>query len=364
MRVAIIGGGMAGCAAAHQFHRLGWEIDLFERGTVLGAGVRTHFKGGHPYTFGPRHFLTKNEKVFEYLDSIVPMRRLKHLFLTYLEPESDFFSYPISKAEIPRMALKLNIAEQLENLPTAEPQNLEEYWISKVGPTLYGKFIEKYSKKMWRIEDNTELDIFNWSPKGTPLKTDNSHAWSEAISAYPVALNGYNDFFDGIKRFTTIHYGESVKATDIPRTLLIDGQPEAFDAVVNTIPLDDLFNARFGALPYIGRDIQMVMLPIENALPEDVFFAYYANDEPYTRIVEYKKLTGYTSKNTLIGIETPSTNGKHYPLPMKKWKAVQDKYKAILPERFYSIGRAGSYDYQVDIDDCIEQAMRIYEELR
>jgi len=90
----------------------------------------------------------------------------------------------------------------------------------------------------------------------------------------------------------------------------------------------------------------------------------YANAEPYTRIVEYKKLSGYKSPSTLLGIEVPSTNGKHYPLPIKKFRAIHDAYAKRLGKNVYSIGRAGKYDYQVDIDDCIEQALGIYEELK
>lgn len=58
-RALVIGGGFAGCAAAHQLSLLGgWDIDLVERAPFLGGGVKTHWRGGHPFTFGPRHFLT------------------------------------------------------------------------------------------------------------------------------------------------------------------------------------------------------------------------------------------------------------------------------------------------------------------
>ena len=50
-------------------------------------------------------------------------------------------------------------------------------------------------------------------------------------------------------------------------------------------------------------------------------------------------------------------NGKHYPLPMKHWQGVADKYHNLQPENVFSIGRAGSYRYEVDIDDCIRQSM-------
>ena len=65
-KVLIIGGGPAGCASVHKLHEIGgWDITLVDNANYLGAGVRTHYYGGHPYTFGPRHFLTHNKKVFD-----------------------------------------------------------------------------------------------------------------------------------------------------------------------------------------------------------------------------------------------------------------------------------------------------------
>ena len=368
-KVAIIGAGTAGCAAAYQFEKLGgWDIQIFEGSGVIGAGVRTEFKGGHPYTFGPRHFLTKNEKVFEYLNQIVPMRKLEHRFLTYLDEEADFFNYPINAADIPRMTqankINLELAELNPDLSSA-PTNFEEYWISKVGQTLYDKFIDRYSKKMWQLDDNKLIDTFNWSPKGTPIKTDQTHAWSEAISAYPIAIDGYNKFFDAVPTFANVRLNCPVQSLDTKtKTLIVDGEKLQFDIIVNTVPLDVVIDEDLGSLPFVGRDLITIILPIEHAFPEDVFFLYYANDEKYTRIVEYKKLSGYQAPSTLLGVEIPSKNGKHYPLPIKKYKAIHEAYAACLTDGIFTIGRAGKYDYHVDIDDCVEQALEIYECLR
>lgn len=368
-KVAIIGAGTAGCAAAYQFNQLGgWEIEIFEGSSEIGAGVRTYFKGGHPYTFGPRHFLTKNEKVFEYLNAITPMRQLQHRFLTYLDEEADFFNYPINAGDIPRMARSSQIEAELleiERSTPNPPSNFEEYWISKVGNTLYSKFVDRYSKKMWRLADNKEIDTFNWSPKGTPIKQDDSHAWSEAISAYPVALDGYNSFFDNVKSFASVYLRTPVEALDpVKSSITVAGVTRRYDVIVNTIPLDVLMGESHGELPFVGRDLTTIILPIEHAFPEDVFFLYYANEEPYTRIVEYKKLSGYVADTTLLGLEIPSNNGKHYPLPIKKYKDIQQKYESELADNIFSIGRAGKYDYQVDIDDCIEQALDIFDSLK
>ena len=57
-------------------------------------------------------------------------------------------------------------------------------------------------------------------------------------------------------------------------------------------------------------------------------------------------------------------NGKHYPMPIKSEQIRAKKYHDLMPENVYSIGRAGTYRYLVDIDDCIEQAMQISENIK
>ena len=79
--------------------------------------------------------------------------------------------------------------------------------------------------------------------------------------------------------------------------------------------------------------------------------------------MEYKKFTHYKSKTTLLGIEVPSDNGKYYPMPIKAEKARAKRYLDLFPKDTFSIGRAGSYEYLVDIDDCIFQAMELVKKL-
>ena len=88
-----------------------------------------------------------------------------------------------------------------------------------------------------------------------------------------------------------------------------------------------MFNNIYGELPFIGRDIHKIVLPMEECFPDNVFFLYYANQEDFTRIVEYKKYYKYKHPCTLLGIEMPS-NGKNklYPYPMKKDQDLHKKY--------------------------------------
>ena len=377
-KALIIGGGFAGCSAAHQFQFLkNWNVTLIERSSFLGAGVRTMYHGGHPYTFGPRHFLTDNQEVFNFLDKYCPLRKLHHKLSTYVEQDDSFYSFPINKNDINRMPDKKKIQIEIGNLQdSVKATNLEEFWLNSVGKTLYEKFIKDYNKKMWLVDDNKKLDTFEWSQKITLTKkysnsVDNNlskkmikdgaeEAYDDILSGYPYAKNGYDDYFKISTQEAKVLLNTNIDKFDlINKSIYFNGEKHSFDVIINTISPDLLFDYCYGELPFIGRDIIKVVLPMENCFPDNTFFLYYANKEKLTRIVEYKKFTLHKSPNTLLGIEIPSLNGKHYPLPIKSEQMKAEKYFKLFPENTFSIGRAGSYDYNIDIDDCIEQALKI-----
>jgi len=360
-KALIIGGGVAGCAAAHQLTLLGgWDVVIVEAAPFLGAGVRTFWYGGHPYTFGPRHFLTQNQAVYDYMDAICPLRSCAdHQFITYVERDNAFYNYPIHEDDIAHMPDRDTItAERQSACGVAAAKNLEEYWIGSVGRTLYDKLIDKYNKKMWLVDDNRRIDTFNWSPKGVAIKSGSRAAWDTALSAYPSAPDGYNRYFDVATAGVTVLLATRIERYDLPaRTVWFSGEKRTFDVIVSTIAPDVPFERTFGELAFIGRDFHKIVLPTEHVFPEHVYFLYYANDEAFTRLVEYKKFTHHRSPTSLVGMEIPSHNGKHYPLPFKSEQELARKYYALMPDHVYSIGRAGSYRYGLDIDDCIEQAM-------
>src|SRR6185503_19886538 len=184
-KALVIGGGVAECAATHQLMLMGgWEVLLVESAPFLGTGVRTFWYGGHPYTFGPRHFLTQDRQTYDYMNAICPLRSCaEHQFITYVERDNAFYNYPIHEDDIARMPDAAVIAkERAEVVGVQNAKNLEEYWIGSVGRTLYEKFILEYNKKMWLVDDNRLIDTFNWSPKGVAIKSGSRAAWDSAWS--------------------------------------------------------------------------------------------------------------------------------------------------------------------------------------
>jgi UDP-galactopyranose mutase len=361
----VIGGGFAGCSASHLLSKdKTWEVTIVEKASNLGGGNKTSWWGGHPHTFGPRHFITQNESIWEYLTSLLPMRRCpEHICLSYIESENAFYNYPIHVDDIPLMKEKDQILNELNNTNKnfkESPNNLEEYWKKSVGNTLYDKFINTYSKKMWMVDDNKIIDDFGWSPKGVALKTGPREVWDNAISAFPKNIDGYDPFFTKATQDTKVLTNTTITQWDIPnKKVYFNDKWNKYDIIINTISPDIIFDYCYGKLNYIGRDLHLFVLPIEHVFPENVYFMYYPNGEKFTRLIEYKKFTRFKSPTSLLSMEIPSKNGLYYPLPISSEYAVAERYFKLMPDGVFSIGRAGSYQYRIDIDDAIGQAMEV-----
>ena len=366
----IIGGGFGGSASAEMLSQIkGTEITIVEKSKFLGAGVRTYTYGGHPYTFGPRHFLTNKKETYIYLKKFLKLRNVNyHQFKSYVEADNQFYNYPINTSDIEEMPDKAKIKKELNNRMNKKisAKNLEEFWLKAIGPTLYGKIIDNYNKKMWLVNSNKKIDTFKWSPKGYTIKKGSKAAFDDHISCYPYAKDGYNKYFDNILKLKNVKvlFNSTAKNFNLKnRTAYINGKKKNFDILINTISPDEVFNFKYGKLAFIGRDFHKIVLPCKEVFPKDVFFLYYPNKENFTRLVEYKKFTQHKSKTTLIGMEIPSLNGRFYPVPIKSEQKKAKKYFEQFTKNTYSIGRAGSYRYEVDIDDCIYQSMLIKKDI-
>ena len=360
----IIGGGFAGCTAAHMLRGKGFEVTLVEASDVLGGGCRTYFYHGHPYTYGPHHLLINLDEmyVWDYFSRFLRLRELQHHTLTYVSQDNTFYTYPIHKDEISQMPDRDKImAELAHRTDVSQATNFEEYWTSSVGRTLYEKFVSTYSRKMWQVRNNQMLDEFAFSPKGVALKEGSKKCFEgQKVIAYPTELDGYNSYFEKCVEGCNVLFNSPVENFDLEhKRIQVRSDWLSADVVINTASIDQAFGYRFGELRYIGREFVKVILPVERVTPEPYYYIHYAGDEPFTRIVEYKLLTGYKAPDTLIVLEFPSQKNKLYPYPIKAEIEKARKYLSLLPQDVYSIGRLGTYHYD-NMDIIVKQCLQVF----
>lgn len=363
----VLGGGVTGCAVARELTARKWEVTLLEKNSYLGGGCHTFFWGGHPYTEGPRPFHVENDKIFNYINDIVPMRLFPLLLDTYIERDRAFYSFPIHMDDVKNMPDYDKIQKELDNCPKQNnATNLEDGWINAVGPTLYDKYVKTYTQKMWEIDDNKKFDDYSWTVKGRPIQEGDRTvelAVGKPMHAYPIEETGYNRFFDYCVRNAKVILNSEVTRFDLTnKRVWIGGEEFSADIIVSTIAIDDLMDNAFGELKYMGRDFYPIVLPVEYAFRDKHHFIHYPNTEKYTRIVEYKSITGHKSSDTLLVVEIPSHSNKLYSYKIKSETDKAQKYLDSLPDGVYAVGRLGTYQY-LNIGQCFEAVWKLMERL-
>lgn len=358
--VLILGAGFAGCTAAHLLSRKGYEVTVLDAEKLAGGGCRTHWYGGHPYTLGPRLFFSTDEEVISLLGGLIEIRQFYNKTWSYVADDDQFYNYPIFAGDIERMPDRTEIERQLQEREGAKPKvnNFENYWLDAIGPNLYGKFIDSYSKKMWDIESNKSLSAdFAWVNRGTPIRKTDTRLYGDMFQGYPAAPDGYNGFFDRALAGSRLITECLVEGFDAGRHTVITnkGQFKA-DIIINTLYVDSLFGNVFGPLKYSGRTMMKIVLPIKQALPEDIVWIHYSGKEPFTRVTEFKKITMHESDHTLLGLEIPDSIHRHYPVQSDVEKLRFSKYRELFPADFFSIGRLGSFLYK-GIPDVMRDAI-------
>ncbi|MEK7137170.1 MAG: FAD/NAD(P)-binding protein, partial [Patescibacteria group bacterium] len=91
----ILGAGFGGATAAYLLRQKGFDVTVLEADTTPGGGTWTRFCGGHPYTFGPRIFFTRDEEVYAHMMDMVKLRSFYTRSWTYVESDGQFHHYPI-----------------------------------------------------------------------------------------------------------------------------------------------------------------------------------------------------------------------------------------------------------------------------
>lgn len=360
MKAIILGGGVTGCVAANELDKKGVETVVIEKNGYLGGGCHTFFYGGHPYTEGPRPLSIMDGKAFDYINPIVPLRSFPLILDSYNEKDQKFYGFPIHWDDIQIMPDKERVLSELEDRPKVNSAtNLEDGWINAVGPTLYEKYIKTYTKKMWEVESNKVFDDYSWTIKGSPIQYGDrmchlASPTDSQLHAYPIEETGYNRFFEYCVRNSKVYLNTNIDRVDLEKKeVYTAGEVLKGDIIVSTIALDDLMDYCYGELKYMGRDFFKIVLPKEHIFNEGHHFMYYPNHEQFTRIVEYKNLTGHKADSSLLVMEIPSHSNKLYCYNIKNEQDKAEKYMKSLPNGVYSMGRLGTYKY-LNINQCID----------
>jgi UDP-galactopyranose mutase len=356
----IVGAGFAGSVLAERLAAgSGKRLLLIDRRPHIGGNAYDYYDdaGVLVHLYGPHIFHTNSQPIADYLSRFTKWRPYEHRVLAFTD--GMLVPIPINRTTINRLYNLDLTPEEIEAFlaARAEPVGVvrtsEDVVIAKVGRELYEQFFRGYTRKQWGI-DPSELDRSVTSR--VPTRTcDDDRYFNDSFQMMP--RHGYTRMFENMLD----HPGIKIMLNTDFREIASDVR---YDKLIYTGPIDEYFDFRYGKLPYRSLDFKHETLDQETFQPVAVV-NYPSEDVPYTRITEYKYLTGQIHRKTSISYEFPCGDGDpYYPVPKAKNQELYRKYLALaqLTPNVEFVGRLATYRYY-NMDQVVAQALVTYDRL-
>ncbi|MFL6720425.1 MAG: UDP-galactopyranose mutase [Sphingomonas sp.] len=356
----IVGAGFAGSVLAERLaSQHGARVLLIDRRPHVGGNAydEPNEAGILYHKYGPHIFHTNSQQVVDYLSQFTEWRPYEHRVLACVR--GQLVPIPINRTTLNKLFdLELKTDEEAADYlasraePVEDIRTSEDVVINAVGQELYELFFRGYTRKQWGL-DPSELDKQVTSRIPTRTNTDDRY-FSDTFQAMP--LNGYTAMFETMLDHPLI---EKRLGTDFRD--LKDRAHEIADHIIYTGPIDEYFDFRFGKLPY--RSLKFDHRTLNEEWHQPVAVVNYPDEQvPYTRISEYKHLTGQDAAVTTITYEYPAAEGDpYYPIPRPENQELFKRYETLADatDNVTFVGRLATYRYY-NMDQIVGQALATF----
>jgi UDP-galactopyranose mutase len=354
----VVGAGFAGAVVAERLaSQLGQRVLVVDRRPHIGGNAYDHYDdaGVLVHRYGPHIFHTNAPRVFEYLSQFTQWRPYEHRVLAQVGAMQ--LPVPINRTTLNRL-YGLDLDEQgaaaflaARATPVTEVRSARDVVVGQVGQELYETFFEGYTRKQWGL-DPSQLDKSVTARVPTRTSTDDRY-FQDTLQAMP--LHGYTRMFERMLMHPNIKLMLNTDFRELPGAL-------SYRHLVYCGPIDEYFGFCHGRLPY--RSLRFKHETLDRERLQDVAVVNYPSAEvPYTRITEYKHLTGQQHARTSISYEFPCADGDpYYPVPNAENAALYERYQALAlatPGVSFT-GRLGSYRYY-NMDQVVAQSLSLFQ---
>jgi len=357
--VLIVGAGFAGSVLAERLARVsGKKVLICDKRPHIGGNAYDYYDdaGVLIHKYGPHIFHTSSRDVFEYLSQFTEWRSYQHRVLASVD--GQLVPIPINLDTINRLygvnltsfeleAFFASRAEKIERVRTSE-----DVIVSKVGRELYEKFFRNYTRKQWGL-DPSELDATVTAR--VPVRTNRDDRYfTDTYQVMP--LHGYTRMFERMLDHPNIKVLLNADYHDVMSEV-------KYEEMIYSGPVDSFFDYRFGKLPY--RSLDFKFETHNQAIYQPAPVVNYPNEYAYTRVTEFKYLTGQEHAKTSVVYEFPKAEGDpYYPVPRPENAEIYRQYEALAAatQGVHFVGRLATYKYY-NMDQVVAQALTLYSKM-
>lgn len=347
----IVGAGLFGATLAERLTNEGYNVLVVERQSHVGGMCYTESR--HRITvhkYGAHIFRTDELEIWNYLDSLSPMKPFVNSPLAYVD--GDVYNLPFNMNTFHQLWGVVTPEEAKEKIEEDKvyfenPSNLEEFALSKVGKTIYQMFIKEYTEKQWN-KSCTELPASILGRLPLRFTYDNNYYANKPYQGIPE--NGYTDLIQKMLQRSTV-------ITDVKDWR---AYKELADRVIYTGSIDEYYDYEFGALEYRSLEFEETILA-EDDVQGVAVVNYPSASVEYTRQIEHKHFLGEKSELTIISREIPvpfdGENERYYPVETERNLELYRKYADVKTSTIFA-GRLGQYKY-TDMEQTVINARNL-----
>ena len=355
----IVGAGFAGSVMAERIaSQLNKKVLIVEKRNHIGGNAYDEYDehGILIHKYGPHIFHTNSKSVFEYLSQFTEWIPYEHKVLAKLNGE--LYPIPINRLTINKL-YKLGLKSENEVAEFYKKvsekrypvRNSEDIIVNQVGYDLFEKFFKNYTKKQWNLEPK---DLASSVCGRIPVRTnDDRRYFTDKYQFMP--KKGYTEMFKKILSHSNI---EIVLNIDYKKIL----NDIKFDKMIYTGPIDYFFDYEFGKLPY--RSIRFEYKNFkQNLLQDSAVINFVEKEIDFSRVTEYKHLTGQKSEKTTLSYEYFQEDVEpYYPIPTEENNLLAKKYSehSSKIKSVSFLGRHGEYKYY-NMDQVVANILFIFE---
>lgn len=352
--VLVVGAGFAGAVCAERLAAAGRRVLLIDRRPHIAGNAYDELDahGIRIHRYGPHIFHTNGKRIFEYLSRFTTWRFYEHRVRALLN--GALYPIPINRLTINQLyGLQLDeagVTSFLERVsePRAPARTSEDVVLSSVGRDLCDKFFRGYTRKQWGLE---LAELSAGVAARIPVRTnDDDRYFGDSFQFMPA--DGYTAMFARMLDHSRIDLQLDTEYADMRHRLDVAH-------TVYTGPIDAFYGYRYGPLPY--RSLRFEHRHLEACERYQVVGTVnFPNEHAYTRITEFKHLTGQQCRGTSIVFEFPQSEGDpYYPIPRPENEALYRRYRdlASAETSITFVGRLAEYRYY-NMDQVVGSALK------
>ncbi|MFR7592200.1 MAG: UDP-galactopyranose mutase [Longibaculum sp.] len=374
----IIGCGFAGAVVARVLAERGEKVKIIEKRQHIGGNCYDEYDkyGVLVHKYGPHIFHTNNQEVYEFLSRFTKWYDYSHevvgnVYGKIIPIPFNLNTLMIVFGEEKGQQLKQELIDTYgmnARVPILELQKSYSQGIQEVAQYVYENIFLKYTMKQWNQKPE-EVDQSVTARVPVLISYDNRY-FQDRYQGMP--LEGYTKLFERMldHPLIEVELGKDAKellSFDFENHKISYLGKEVTGNIIFTGAIDELFDNRLGQLPYRSLRFDFEHYPQDHYQSKGV--VNYTVSEDYTRITEFKYLTGQDIEGTTIIKEYPEVYKDNHQVPYyailsPENIAMHQKYVDLVKpfSNFYLLGRLAQYKYY-NIDGIVEEALALTKQL-